>query len=103
MILALGVMFVTSLLLVAAFTAANGDVHLARQDTTQKQAYYAALAGVQEYVYDLQSNPDYWETCEAPKSTVSKNRARATKSNCSLPARPRKARQNAAPPTRSPP
>jgi hypothetical protein len=71
MILALGVMFVTSLLLVAAFTAANGDVHLANQDTTQKQAYYAALAGVQEYVYDLEGNPDYWETCEAPKAAVS--------------------------------
>jgi type II secretory pathway pseudopilin PulG len=70
MIIALMVMFVTSLLLVAAFTAANSDDQLAHQDTTQKQAYYAALAGVQEYEYELQSNPDYWETCGAPKSTV---------------------------------
>ncbi len=70
MIIALGVMFVTSLLLVAAFTAANGDIHLSHTDTAQKQAYYAALAGVQEYEYELQVNPDYWETCATPKSTV---------------------------------
>jgi Tfp pilus assembly protein PilX len=70
MIIALGVMFVTSLLLVAAFTAVNGDVKASYEDTTQKQAYYAALAGIQEYEYKLQDNPDYWETCEQPKSTV---------------------------------
>jgi hypothetical protein len=70
MIVAIGVMFVTSLLLVAAFTVANGDIHLSHIDTTQKQAYYAALAGVQEYEYRLQANPDYWQSCEQPKSTV---------------------------------
>src|SRR5271165_2926374 len=70
MIIALGVMFVTSLLLVAAFTVANGDSHLSYRDAAQKQAYYAALAGVQQYEYKLQANPDYWETCEEPKSTL---------------------------------
>ncbi len=71
MIIALGVMFVTSLLLVAAFTAANGDIRLSHEDTTQKQAYYAALAGIQEFEYKLQVNPDYWETCETPTNTLS--------------------------------
>ena len=70
MIIALGVMFVTSLLLVAGFAIANGDTHQSRRDTAQKQAYYAALAGVQEYEYRLQSNPDYWATCEEPASTL---------------------------------
>ncbi len=70
MIIAIGVMFVSSLLLVAAFTAANGDIALTHTDTTQKQAYYAALAGIQEYEYQLQVNPDYWETCTAPKANV---------------------------------
>lgn len=70
MIIALGVMFVTSLMMVAAFTVANGDTHLSKIDTTQKQAYYAALAGIQEYEYLLQANPDYWQTCEAPKRVV---------------------------------
>jgi hypothetical protein len=70
MIIAIGVMFVTSLLLVAAFTAANGDIHLSHEDSTQKQAYYASLAGVQEYEYKMQANPDYWETCGKPSNTV---------------------------------
>jgi hypothetical protein len=70
MIIAIGVMFVTGLLLVGAFTAANGDIKLSHKDTTEKQAYYAALAGVQEYEYKMQVNPNYWETCEAPQKTV---------------------------------
>ncbi|HEY1832850.1 MAG TPA: hypothetical protein VGG08_00315 [Solirubrobacteraceae bacterium] len=70
MIIAIGVMFVTSLMLVAAFTIANGEVATTHTDTNQKQAYYAALAGIQEYEYKLQANPNYWETCAEPKSTV---------------------------------
>lgn len=70
MIIAIGVMFVTSLLLVAAFTVANGEILSTRNDSTQKQAYYAALAGVQQYEYKLQANPNYWATCEAPTSSV---------------------------------
>jgi hypothetical protein len=70
MIVALGVMLVTSLLLVIAFTAAEGEIFSTRTDATQKQAYYAALAGVQEYEYKLQANPNYWQTCEGPKSTI---------------------------------
>jgi hypothetical protein len=63
MIITMLVMLVTSLLLVAAFTAANGDTQLSHTDLTQKQAYYAALAGVQEYEYQLEANPDYWQSC----------------------------------------
>jgi len=70
MIIALGVMLVTSLLLLAAFTAANGDVHLAHEDLTQKQAYFAAQAGVQAYEYQLQKNPDFWQTCESLNATL---------------------------------
>jgi Tfp pilus assembly protein PilX len=71
MIVALGVMLVTSLLMVAAFTAAGSDVHLSHVDTQQKQAYLAAVAGLQEYEHKLQANADYWETtCEGPKGKV---------------------------------
>ena len=71
MIIALGVMLVTSLLLVAVFTATNADVHLSHVDTQQKQAYLAAVTGVQEYEHKLQANADYWETaCEGPKGAV---------------------------------
>lgn len=70
MIIALGVMLVTSLLLVAAFTVANGDVTSSKKDTVQKQAYYASLAGIQAYEYKLQAEPDYWESCSEPAATV---------------------------------
>jgi hypothetical protein len=70
MIIAIGVMLITSLLLVAAFTSADGDIQLSHDDTIQKQAMYAAFAGVEEYQYQLEKEPDYWETCEAPSSVV---------------------------------
>src|ERR1700747_3922890 len=70
MLIVLGVLLVTSLLLTAASTTAIGDSHLSREDTNQKQAYFAALAGVQEYVDKLQRDPDYWETCQAPNGSV---------------------------------
>jgi len=70
MIITIMVMFVASLLMVAAFTAAEGDVTPSRIDLHQKQAYYAAIAGVQEYEYKLQANPDFWETCPEPKGAV---------------------------------
>jgi hypothetical protein len=69
LIVVLGVMLVSSLLLVAAFTAVNGDVWLAHEDLTQKQSYFAALAGVQAYDYQLEKNPDFWESCEPLKAT----------------------------------
>jgi Tfp pilus assembly protein PilX len=70
MIIAIGVMFVTGLLLVAAFTVANGDVHTSQRATLEKQAYYAALAGVQQYESQLQSEPNYWQTCKNVENTV---------------------------------
>jgi Tfp pilus assembly protein PilX len=70
MVVALGVMFVTSVLLAAAFAVANGDIRLSHDDANQKQAYYAALAGIQAYEQKLEANPDYWETCEAPTTTL---------------------------------
>lgn len=69
MIIAMGVMLVTSLLLTASFLAARGDINLSHTDTAQKQAYYAALAGVQQFEYKMQVNPDYWETCGEPTKT----------------------------------
>lgn len=71
MILALSVMLVTSLLLVAGYAATNGDIQTSRRDTLQKQAYYAALAGIQQFEYQMQGNPDYWQSCPTPSSVAS--------------------------------
>ena len=59
MILVLGVMLVTSLLLVAAFTAADGEIHLTSTDRSQKKAYYAAEAGIEDYEYHLTQDGNY--------------------------------------------
>jgi hypothetical protein len=70
MIIAMGVMLVTSLLLAATFLATQGDIRLSHTSTAQKEAYYAALAGVQEFEYELQTNPDYWQTCGEPANKL---------------------------------
>ncbi|MGA7704059.1 MAG: hypothetical protein WB998_04095 [Solirubrobacteraceae bacterium] len=66
MIVAIGVMFVTSLLLVATFTAANGEIHLSSTDTHQKKAYYAALAGIENYENHLTEDGNYLTYCTNP-------------------------------------
>jgi len=71
MIIALGVMFITGLLLVAAFTVANGDVHNSQRDVHAKQAYYEAIAGLQQYEYELQAEPNFWQTCKTVESKLS--------------------------------
>jgi type II secretory pathway pseudopilin PulG len=70
MLATVGVMFVTSMLMTAAFVTATGDSHSSFRDTSSKQAYYAAVAGIQQYEYELQANPDYWQTCKAPGGTL---------------------------------
>ncbi len=66
MIFMLGVMAVTSLLVVAAFTSANGEVHLTATDTAQKKAYYAAEAGIEDYEYHLTQDGNYLDYCTSP-------------------------------------
>jgi Tfp pilus assembly protein PilX len=66
LILALLVLLITSLLLVAAFTAANGEIHLTSTDTAQKKAYYAAEAGLEDYEYQLTQDGNYLTYCTTP-------------------------------------
>jgi hypothetical protein len=66
MVVALTVMLVGSLLAAAAFLATNEDVALTRTYNSQQKAYFAAVAGVDAYKYQLTANPNYWLTC--PKS-----------------------------------
>lgn len=71
MMIAIGVMFVTSLLLVATFTAANGEIHLSSTDTAQKKAYYAALAGIENYENHLTEDGNYLTYCTNPPAANS--------------------------------
>ena len=53
LVVTLGVLLVSSLLMGAAFVAAEGDIHSTQGDTASKKAYYAAQAGIQDYEYHL--------------------------------------------------
>jgi len=66
LILTLLVLTITSLLLVAAFTAANGEIHLTSTDTAQKKAFYAAEAGLEDYEYQLTQDGNYLTYCTTP-------------------------------------
>ena len=72
MIFALMVMLISSLLAAAAFLATNEDVSLTRSYTSQQKAYYAALAGVDEYKFQLTANPNYWLTCPKTEAPITK-------------------------------
>jgi Tfp pilus assembly protein PilX len=68
MIFALMLMLVCTLLVAAAITATREDVSLTRVYSSQQQAYFAALAGVDAYKYQLSANSSYWGTC--PKTAA---------------------------------
>jgi Tfp pilus assembly protein PilX len=70
MIVALGAMVVTSLLISATFIALEGEAHLSQADLDGKRAYYAAQAGLNAYLYHLNNDSTYWQTC-ANDTTVS--------------------------------
>lgn len=63
MVMALGVLTVTSLLVAAIYVGLTADVQQTQQDTNTQQAYYAARAGENTFLYQLNQNPDYWTTC----------------------------------------
>ena len=61
------VMLATSLMATATFAAVGGDIPFTRASQDRKQAYAAAEAGVEYYLYQLTRDNDYWSTCdEAP-------------------------------------
>lgn len=70
MIIALGVMLVTSLLVAAVLVAVAGDTNTTRHDLDSKRAYSAARAGLNAFLYNLDQNPNYWSTCANDASGV---------------------------------
>jgi len=63
MILVICALALVSLLSVAAFAAVNDDLPLSANDSLQKQAYAAAQAGIQQYLFDLDQNSQFWTQC----------------------------------------
>lgn len=69
MVVALGVLTVVTLLIGAAFVAANGDIGNAQRSAEGKRAYYSARAGVNAFLAELNQNPELWETCPSKAKT----------------------------------
>src|SRR5271166_3824861 len=63
MFAALLVLVVCSILVAAMFLALGGDVHVSQHDLDGKRAYTAAEAGANAFLYELNQNPNYWESC----------------------------------------
>jgi hypothetical protein len=63
MLVVILVMAVTSMLSAAAFAAVGGDLPFARASQDRKQAYAAAEAGLEYYLYQLARDNDYWTKC----------------------------------------
>ena len=57
------VMLTTSILAGATFAAVGGDIPFARASQDRKQAYAAAEAGLEYYLYQLARDNDYWTRC----------------------------------------
>lgn len=76
MVIALGVLVITSVLVAAMFVAIGGDVHISQHDLDGKRAYSAAEAGANAFLYQLNQNPSYWETCA--NDTLSKTEVPGT-------------------------
>ncbi len=55
-----------TMLVTVSLTAAQGDLNLTRNDLDEKRAYEAALAGINDYQYHLNSDTNYWTLCASP-------------------------------------
>lgn len=76
MIAAIMILFVSSLLVTVTLVSAGGDIALTHNSVNQKKAYYAALAGVSAYQYNLNTNSNYWRTCPSIPENKSTESAR---------------------------
>jgi type II secretory pathway pseudopilin PulG len=48
---------------IVAVAAVEGDTHETRRDLSQKQAFEAAKAGIDDYAFHLAANTGYWAEC----------------------------------------
>lgn len=58
------VLLATTLLAGATFAAVSTDIPFARESQDRKQAYAAAEAGIEYYLYQLTRDNDYWMNCD---------------------------------------
>jgi hypothetical protein len=62
-VVVMGMLMVGMLLVAAAFSASDGDTSSARHDQYYKEAYNAAEAGINWYLFHLTQDANYWSKC----------------------------------------
>jgi Tfp pilus assembly protein PilX len=65
---AMGIMLIASIVCVAAFQAAGGDLVPSGENSDRKQAFASAESGIAWYQSRLASDPDYWQKCDTGTS-----------------------------------
>ena len=83
---ALGVLTVVTLLIGAAFVAAKGDINNSQHDLDSKRAFYAARAGLNAFLYQVNKNTEFWEQCPTQAETAVRGTDNETYSYRPLPA-----------------
>jgi hypothetical protein len=63
MVMTITVIFCVTMLAIAALSAAQGDLEPGGHDKSRKIAHAAAEAGVQNYLFHLGEDADYWAKC----------------------------------------
>ncbi len=84
MIVAIGALALVTVLTITAFVATRGDVPSTYVNAQQQQAYAAAQAGIQQYLFDLDQNNQFWEQC-VPSPADGINQAGSTANRRSAP------------------
>jgi hypothetical protein len=87
MLLAIGALLICTLLVTASLVAAEGDTSISRHDVAAKKAYFAAQAGINDYVFHLNRNSSYWEYCTSKEAEKNKglNQVGSTTNRASVP------------------
>jgi Tfp pilus assembly protein PilX len=63
MVTMMGVMLIVLAIVFTTYSAADGDLRPGRHDEERKIAYAAAEAGIQNYLFHLVQDDDYWSLC----------------------------------------
>jgi hypothetical protein len=63
MVTLMGVMLIVVAIVFTTYSAADGDLRPGRHDEDRKVAYAAAEAGIQNYLFHLVQDDDYWSLC----------------------------------------
>jgi Tfp pilus assembly protein PilX len=63
MVTMMGVMLIVLAIVFTTYSAADGDLRPAKHDEDRKIAYAAAEAGIQNYLFHLVQDEDYWSKC----------------------------------------